>query len=285
MTVNKKFIFVAGMMKTGTSSMLAALNCYPEIFIMFEAYYNLGCRAWIEKMYRSAKPILNKKYETQENFYTAVRKFLETKGFAYKYFGDKVAIWDYEEQKKLFSDFKDDSFIIFMIRDIRTWLAKVIKRNSVKIFSKDNEIAEATHMFLECFLNSFKTDCVKIKMEDLANDTINWNDISDYIGCSINSHVDSWWTKLDNFDPGSPKATYWWKSRRVEVNCEQDIVVTLTNHKFWDFVLPIFDKYYNAEHNTFDLDSIDNDISSLDKLYDFKGLSCNDLYENIMVKN
>lgn len=47
--VNPKMLFVFGAPKTSTSTMVAMLNCHPEIMIFFEAYSSFGEKDNISK--------------------------------------------------------------------------------------------------------------------------------------------------------------------------------------------------------------------------------------------
>ena len=57
------------------------------------------------------------------------------------------------------------------------------------------------------------------------------------------------------------------------------------NHKFWDIVDPIFNKYYNNLDSSFSVEEIDEDINTLrSELDSFDELKLTDVYENFEIE-
>ena len=175
-------VFITGAFKTATSSMLAAMNMHPDFYMLFELYDTPKMRPRFLEFYPDAA-FINKNLNREE-LYVETEKFIAKKGYNYKYFGDKIATSDKTMNYQMLQELdKLGDYIIFMIRDLQYWTAKMVRMpKHIKYFSPTCNIAEMVFKYIAYFLNSYKISCIHIKTEELISNKLDWvNKISNYI--------------------------------------------------------------------------------------------------------
>jgi len=160
-----KKLFVLELIKTGTSSMVGLLNSHQNIFIMYEVNPRSTHISKYGKQLLNVLPEARVEFNNYLNFeesYNGIFKAIKRSKFSdeLKYFGDKLVLNEFLGFEKEFSD----SNIIFMIRDIKTWLCK---KQVIESYMTDIDIVSRSINYLKFLINTFKfTNSIKIKMED-----------------------------------------------------------------------------------------------------------------------
>jgi hypothetical protein len=65
----------------------------------------------------------------------------------------------------------------------------------------------------------------------------------------------------------------------------QDTKVEITNHEFWDSILPIFDFYYERINTSIENDVVSKDIKFLRRIRNTYSLSLSDAFKKVDTKN
>lgn len=279
---DQKKLFILGAYKTATCTLMGMLNCHPEILILCETQLNKG------EIWKYARDFLDKYpdarylFRFSENFdrlYSELGNYFRNKGYAYKYVGDKLPYLDINILREC-----EGNKIIYNIRDIRSWL---VKDSIVWLFLTGNDLVPAAIDYSVCFLESFLLpDVFHCRMEDLINEnSVIIAKLADFLSIDLNPHLDNWWNKIEIKDDDNPKSAQKWWLKHPSSNqkpAKIDTTVELKPHKFWDILLPIFDKYYLSNGNdNFTHEEITTDINTLKSLTMFSPLLPNSAYKRI----
>jgi len=281
--LNADLLFVIGQGKTGTSTVVGILNSHPDILLFYEAYlirHNpiLPRRIELQKTYPDLSPLLDSA-PTFRDTYLRAGGYFQERGHSYRYFGEKMlSKMLSEEQMRSAGQFR----VIFVVRDIRTWLCKNIV---VSAFIQSEDLATMAVRYVDDLLQTFAwPKCLRIRMEDLIlqNDRV-LADLSAFLGLELAQTASNWWDTIGHYPDGDPKrAIDWWShhdSSRLKPT-RQDTEVTLRDHPLWHALLPVFDKYYGNPATVFPPDEIVADRQRLRQV-----LPCSvtheDLYESV----
>ncbi len=274
----ENILFIVGAHKTATSTIVGMLNCHPDIFILYETELNQslinrhGSR--FLKQYPDAR-YLFRHSENLDSLYSQLQKFLEQKGYFYRYIGSKLPGLDPQ-----FLETLNEYSVIFNIRDIRTWLCK---NTIVKKYETEHDVVPAAIDYCSIFLQSFRLPRVfHHRMEDLIqNDQKVISEMGDFLQVDLQCHLKDWWEKIEIKDKKDPKASnQWWDthgSSKVRPE-KEDTQAEIASHPFWEELLPIFEKYYHSKEEPVSISSIEKDLSLLSQLTRFSPLPLNEAY-------
>jgi len=266
-------IFIIGAHKTATSTLVGMLNCHPEIFLLYET------ELYQPHISRHGKRFLTQYPDARFLFrgsmglyplYSQLKEFLRDKGYSYKYVGDKLPGLNGNFHTSL-NTFK----VIFSARDIRTWLGKdsVIRKYQMK-----EDVIPAAIDYSICFLKSFNLSHVfHVRMEDLiSQNEILLKKLGEFLSLDLNRHIQKWWQKIPITDKNNPKASDpWWETHVSSLRQPQknDTITQISEHPFWNEILPIFDKYYQNLEGDFTSSEIESDTATLLHLKKYSPLS------------
>ena len=273
--MNQSILFIASAGQTASSTLLGMLNCHPDIFLFYETdlYKSLPskyAKRFLET-YPDARYFMGY-YDDIGAPYKLAKDFLSRKGYEFKIVGDKIDGLDYNFDK--LKKYK----VIFIIRDIKTWLRK---EGVASMYTAQKDIIPTVADYLAYFLHSFLLpDVLRIRTEDIIQDNQGViNKISDFLGMELN--LGKWWEKIDK--QGYPKkAQRWWEghaSSLVEPK-KLDVKIEIKSHVFWDSILPIFNKYYQNLEKHFSEEEISQDLEELKKLGKMSPVSLASIYGN-----
>jgi len=294
-------LFVVGVPKTGTSTMVGILNCHPDIFIMHEwlidNFFGKNKRYLFEfcpKIKEDFGDIRRIESDNVFELYQSLYKYFYEQGFKYRYFGDKWVSVDTLAPKYTSwrLNYLRDSKVIFMVRDIREWLC----HNKIRkiYYNTENNIVSPALEYTKYFINSFKlNDKINIRLKDIIFDRQSvFVKLSEFLGIKdIDLICDRWWEKVhfpERDEKDYPKFVHkWWEAHgsALAVPKHTHVSVVLKDHYFWDDVLPIFDKYFNCT-NSFGKEEINTDIQHIRKLeskYKNCNVKLNECYRDINI--
>ena len=273
--MKQSILFIVGATKTAGSALLGMLNCHPDIFLFYETDLYKSAPSKYSRRFLETYPDARYLMRHQDDIgipYEQARNFLSGKGHEFKIVGDKIDGLDYNVDK--LKKYK----VIFIVRDIKTWLCKEAVVNS---YTNKKDTIPAAIDYTAHFLQSFLLpDALRISMEDIIRDNqVIINKVSNFLGLEIN--LEKWWEKIDK--QGYPKnAQRWWEGRAnalIEPK-ELDVTVEIKPHAFWDIILPIFDKYYKNLEKNFSQEEISRDVEELNKLNKLSPVSLASVYNN-----
>jgi hypothetical protein len=264
--VTPGLLFVSGDGKTGTSSMVGMLNSHPDIFVMYEAEPNqvggpLRRGAEFLERYPAARPLFTSTRDWTAP-YRGIAALLAELGHSYRYFGDKVLSDSMtEEQAKQMGA----APVIYLVRNLRTWLCKNIV---VDYYVREVGVAECAVKYVDNLLRSFLLPRVlRISMEEMIhhNHAVLVR-LGEFLQLPLLPQAKKWWNQVGEYEAGDPKgAVIWWKGHdssmlrpRVE-----DTHAELRPNRFWEKILPIFDRYYGDLRATHDPVQIQRDRQAL----------------------
>ncbi len=255
-------LFILGYPKTASSNLVGILNCHPDIFMLYET--NLRSSA----MSRYAQQLVDAWPETRGLVYAEqpIGKpyeklggmLREKYGRDYRYVGDKFA----GEPAADFTGLPGK--VMFSLRDIRTWLAK----SSVQsIYQIEMDIVPIAIDFTAFLMRThLMPHGMRVKMEDLlADDTSLFKKIDDFLDLDLSGHAARWWQDVGKYKSSDPKSLQNWAKGHPSSTTKpagEDTAAELADHPFWDEILPLFDKYYQAD-NCFSAADVEGDLKAL----------------------
>jgi hypothetical protein len=281
----ENILFIVGAHKTATSTLVGMLNCHPDLFILYETELNQsligrhGSR--FLKQYPDAR-YLFRHSDNLDSLYFQLQKFLEKKGYFYRYVGSKLPGLDPQ-----FLETLKEYSVIFNIRDIRTWLCK---NSVVKKYETEHDVVPAAIDYCSIFLKSFRLPRVfHYRMEDfIKNDQKVIAELGVFLQIDLQSHLKDWWKNIEIKDKNDPKASNkWWGmhgSAKVQPE-KEDTQAEIASHPFWNELLPIFEKYYHAKEEPISVSCIEEDLKLLSQLTRFSPLPLDKAFRSFQSEN
>ncbi len=281
-----QLLFVLGAPKSATTTLMGILNCHDDV-VIFHEILNIVSSRLDRKMH--AKRYSNLvKINKQFKEIVAGRKHIDKKLALfrnrvnsmreYKYIGFKFADIQWLKREQTYNKHK----IIYIVRDIRTWLGKShIAGKKHKVRKSMTWLKRSAIGYINSFLGSFLLeDCLIIRMEDLIKDNESViRKMADFLELDPEPMY-NWWDKIGKWQ--DPLKTYeeWWNKHVSSVvkPKEFDVEVDMAENEFWDGLLEVFDKYYNNTSGSFSKNEIKKDLDSLKEIKTTKFV---DLYNNI----
>lgn len=279
-------LFVLGPYKGGTTTLMGMLNCHNDIYLEGELFGHPKSMKRFKKDHPEAAAAC--RVSNRSEFYDDYIGYLRSKNKNhYRYVGEKIATLSFDD----FLEVKDNK-MIFICRDIRTWLAKPALPRIPQCKSKKwatQFAVEYTSMLIRSFGLS---KCYRIQMEELLanNDTVLKN-IGAFIGMPLYKDLDHWWERMGRYDdPEDPKGKMeWWNKQPSSLlgpsKNKRDVRVEVNeSHPLWKTVLPIFDKYYN---------NLGKKFTAAERKKDLRVLACiklvtskkSELYKSVDIQN
>ncbi len=257
-------VFVLGAIKTGTSSLVGAMNTHPDVFILYEANLfsaELSSRGR-EFLGRepSARPFFGPQTDVH---YEGLADHLRAKGYDYRVIGDKIPGLSLDllaacEQHR----------IVYAVRDLRTWL---VKRQVRELYATDENLVPAAVLYTTHFLRSRLAPFVlHLPMEDfVTNNASAVARIADFIECpGLRESAVDWWDSY-RYSEGDPKSYIdWWgphASSRTRP-AVLDTHVDITERGVLTEILGLFDAHYRALDQPADRAQIERDLGKLRQL-------------------
>ncbi len=285
-TTKTEKLFVIGAYKSGTTTLMGMLNCHDDIYLEGELFNHTKSMNRFKACFPEAVKAC--RMANRSEFYSDYIRYLnKVKGKNYKYVGEKIATLSFDD----FLDVKKNK-IIFICRDIRTWLAKPSLPRIPQCKSKKwatQFAVEYTSMLIRSFGLS---TCHRISLEKLlSNNDAVLQEIGDFIGMPLKSDLNHWWERMGKYkDPEDPKGKMeWWDKQPSSLlgpsKDKRDVRVEVNSkHDMWKVILPIFDKYYNNLSKDFSPDERKRDLQALAKIRLVTTRKA-DLYTSVDVQN
>jgi SAM-dependent methyltransferase len=264
-----ELLFVVGGFKSGTTTLMGMLNCHKDIYLEGELFGHKKSMNRFRQDYPEVVSICS--MSGRPRFYTDYIKYIEnSRGlYNYKYVGEKIATLSSKDLWEV-----KDSKVIFICRDIRTWLAKpALPRIPIcrgKVWPTQFAVE-----YTSLLINSFGLPrCFCLKMEDMLGDnTVALQQIGKFIDMPLETDISGWWRRMgkyNNTDDPKGKMEWWIKQPSSLVGpskTKRDLVVSINEqHPVWKAVLPIFDKYYNNMGEVFEDGERERDLEILSDL-------------------
>lgn len=286
--MERELLFIQGPEKTGTSTITGILNCHPEIFILFECYLGQPVITKYGSQLLNRYPEARRFFRSEVDYGLPVKEFFDflsekETNYSYKIVGTKVNSLDPE-----FTQRGRNQKIIFMKRDIKSWL---LKESVIKRYRTDIDIVVPAIEYLDYLVKSYSIpQSYHLWMEDMIekNDEI-LSDLSGYLGINLDVHAQNWWEKFGKHEKSDPKSVFRLNnvhhSSRIKPE-HLDTSYILIEHPFWDDVGKIFDKYYDkrSDNPKFKINQIDEDLQRIKDLKKYSPLLLNDCYSEALTK-
>lgn len=277
-------VFVSGYGKTGTSSMVGMLNTSPDCCIFYEAYLcregGIGPRGL---QLVQAFPVLERAQNAKSlsECYTLSAQELRRLGYSYSFIGDKILSPSLSE--KHLRELRTLP-LIYMIRDLRTWMCKNIV---VTDYNMEGGLSAKAAAYVQAYINTFYCqNCMRLSLETFLLDNVNcMNKAFSFLGLRTPEESRRWWRSVGSYPSGSPKAAVdWWAghdSSKLKPT-KLDTTSHLRNHKFWDEILPIFDGYYYYPDKYWPSSRLCTDLAAISEIASrYPNLTLEDLYEGV----
>lgn len=282
--VGGEALFVQGVQKTGTSTLVGMLNCHPDIFVLYET--NL-CQTAISrygnqllKRYPGARQFFRPTNQPAVRYRELAAWLAQQPGNRqYRYFGDKLIDLDPDLTQR-----GEAVRTLFMLRDIRSWL---VKQPVVRCYRSDLDVVPVTIAWLKYLIGSFRhRHCLRIWMEDLLNDNAGTLvRLSRWLGLDLTTACHGWWNRLGQHATGDPKSMLDWYS--VHPSSGQppgrlDTTVDVHDCPFWDEVLPLAERYRGLGDTCPSHQQISQDLATTETLQRYSPLPLEQCYRNVV---
>jgi len=280
-------LFIQGIQKTGTSTLVGMLNTHPEIFILYETRMDRTLVSKYGNQLLKGFPEARRFFRNTPDIgqpYMEFTRFLEQRipEFHYRYLGDKIISLDPHETHRAKS-YKT----IYSIRDLRTWLCK---EQIIRHYRNDIDLIPPAIDYLRYIIGTYRyPNCLRIRLEDMVerNDEV-LSTLSSFLDLDLSLYADRWWQKIGQYEKGDPKNLIRWFSGHASSKVKPtklDTVVETKSHPFWNDFLPLFDKYYKAENfREFNIHEMNADLAQSENLLKYSPLPLELCYKNITTK-
>lgn len=279
-----ELLFIQGPEKTATSTITGILNCHPEIFILFENYMGNPVISKYGNQLLDRYPEARPFFRTTEDYGEPVQEFFEylkekEPDYSYKTVGTKINSLD-----PGFTQKKMNHKVIFMMRDIRSWL---IKESIIKYYRTDLDVVIPAMEYLRYILKTtLYENSLRVRMEDLIqhnSETI--RKLSEFTNMDLHPHTDEWWKKIGRWDQKDPKSVFRLNhvhhSSRIKPK-DLDTNVKLSRHPFWEEVSEIFELYFHTDDTVhFSEVQVHKDLEKIEKLRRFAPLPYTECYSDV----
>lgn len=280
-------LFIQGVQKTGTSTLVGMLNTHPEIFILYETRMDRSLVSKYGNQLLEGFPEARRFFRNTSDIgqpYMEFTRFLERRipEFHYRYLGDKIISLNSQETHRVKS-----YRTIYAIRDVRTWLCK---EQIIRHYRNDIDLIPPAIDYLRYVIGIHRySNCLRIRLEDIVerNDQV-LSTLSQYLDLDISLHADHWWQKIGQYESKNPKNLIKWFSGHASSKVKPDrldTVVEIKSHPFWNDFLPLFDKYYKAEvFREFNINEVNADLAQAEDLLEYSPLPLDLCYKDITSK-
>lgn len=221
------------------------LNEHPLVFCLYEVDLYQDQVSKYGQMLLERYPQFRPLFTTNElpiRTYVKLEQGLRAQGFGYRAIGDKNPGLRFD----LMASAHEVERVVFCCRDIRTWLAKTAVATT---FCTAPDIVPTATAYTRFLINSYRLPIVhRLYVETMLKDPIGeQRALLDFIGVRPSRSIGTWWETVAKAPEGDPKAVLpWWRSHPSSLLAPvvSDTSVTLSDHPFWNELLPVFDKYF-----------------------------------------
>ncbi len=276
-------LFVHGLQKTMTSTMVGFLNSYPDVFVLYETGMGTLPVSKYGEALLKFDPDIRRLFHSHEDIgapYRQLGALLHAKRpeSKYKYVGDKFISFD-----PALSQPSSEHKTIYMIRDVRTWLCK---EQTVSYYRTDIDIVAPAVSLLKYLIKaSAYSNSIIVRMEDFLKDNANEvARIENFLGICSNSDQ-PWWQTIGKYPDDDPKSSQQWSWGHFSSTVKPgslDTKVTAKPHAFWDDYIPVFNRYFETSRaNPIDQDQVQTDLELANGLMKYSQLPLEDAFSNI----
>lgn len=283
-----KTAFVMGAQKTGTSSMVGLLNSSSEILCLYETF------VWKPAISRYGSRFLDASPEMRPLFGKGDAEILQSYvdlGRAIQASGDmpglKIVGDKFAGLNPISTELAESSKIIFMQRDIRTWLAK---SQIQSIYRTDLDVVGPALNFLARMIEARDArDGLIINMEDLVFSPEVTRDSAKNFLWGADLQLDLVKPKNQTQAQRKLKGSMRWEESHPSTGSRDKVLDTaseLAAIEFWDLYLPLFDKYY-VDPNKTDItpSERDRDLDTIRQLHEFSPIRLSTAFSRSTTKS
>jgi hypothetical protein len=251
-SIGMRPFLIVGAPKSGTSTAVAVANAHPDAFCAYDVDFSksmsaAGREAELCAYLPECAAAFERPAERLQESLAMVASALERRGFSYKALGVKVAALN----PLIFTGHRIPT--LFVVRDVRTWAAKT-RTIQQYLRSPDDNAAALIASYVGAFVMSFACSHVqRCRLEDLYLDANSMpNAVAKVLALDAEPMRD-WWTKTQWQTRPPKNYSSWFEGHASSFMPPvfSDTQTVLSDHPFWDTVLPIFDKYYMGFANDF----------------------------------
>lgn len=277
-------LFIQGPEKTATSTLTGILNCHPEIFILFETYLGQPMITKYGNQLLQRYPEARVFFRSEEDYGKPVLDFFKylksaEPGYSYKYAGTKINSLDPSTTQK-----KKNHKVFFTVRDVHSWL---VKKSVIERYRTDLDVVIPTVEYLRYIVNSAKYNhACHVWMENLIgknDETIDY--LSEYLELDLKPHTDRWWEQFGNRKKEDPKSMFLLSHIHHSSRTEPGVLDTeyeIKQHRFWDEVNMVFDKYFmKTNFESVSNSEISQDLDRIENLKRFAPLPFEQAYNRV----
>ncbi|MCB0630489.1 MAG: sulfotransferase [Saprospiraceae bacterium] len=280
-------LFVHGVQKTGTSTLVGMLNSHPQVFLLYETRMDKSVISKYGNQILAQLPEARKFFRNSLNIGEPYLNFASLLAehnpkAHYRYIGDKIISLDPQETQRTIPH-----KVIYVLRDVRTWLCK---EQIVRYYRTDLDVVPPAIDYLRYVIGSFQSpNALHIRLEDvILHNTDVFSQLSDFLGLDFSGYSDQYWKGVGQYEENDPKSYVRWFAGHPSSKVKPtglDTQVEPLSHPFWQEYLPLFDKYFEAKSTAaFSLSDMNDDLCKLDTLMNYSPLPLEQCYKNISTK-
>jgi len=265
---NRDLVFVLGAGKTATTALCGLLNRHPDVFIMCEVMlYRSNISRFGRKLLKADPALLSCFFRRVGadwlESYRQAHELLRAKGFAKRYFGDKLVGID----SNYAQDFQDTK-VIYSVRRLPEW---IVKTAALDWYPFGIDVVPFAVQYAKHFVESFLVPRIyHVRMEDfIEQNAAVVREIWQFLETDPPEQAEAWWEILGHYPGGDPKRKLnWWRGHTSSAvrPKSNDTKVEIRPNAFWSEILPIFDKYYDGTGRTFAREEIEADLETLQSM-------------------
>jgi len=246
--------------------MVGFLNSHPDIFVGYEMRIPTARPSKYAIKFLAKYPETRKFFHYDADYASAYRKladWLAARGFSYKFFGDKSPNLDPPGLAAIAAH-----PVLFMVRDIRSWLAK---DGVIQIYQSKHDVTPCAIAYTDILMRShLLPNVLHVGMSEFFSDLARVkHKIADWLGADLAGFRDDWWASVGNYALDDPKsALNWWKGHPSSTMAPavEDTRFELRSPCPLGPVFDLFDKY--VEGRRFGSREVNDDLAQLHCLRD-----------------
>jgi hypothetical protein len=246
------------------------LNCHPGILALYEVGLQKAIPSKYGRQLLEAFPrwrkLFGEKGSIIENYRQLARELSNSEYPDYKVIADKLPGISVKNLTRM-----GQAYILYMVRDIRTWVAKVAVKD---LYVCRYDIVPAVIDYTICLASSFlyipENRLMHVNFNEFISSESNVESgVCKFLSIPYSESMSKWWENVGRCtkDDKVKQALQWLAGHPSAMvkPYAQDTVVQIAEHKFWDAFLPIFDFYYTRLNKKIDAEKITCDIKALNE--------------------
>jgi len=228
--------FILGLPNTATSTLVGIVNSHPEILVCYETWSLPPRLTNYSSKLCAAFPEVRRMFSGSLNLpdsYAAMGGVLAAQGHSYRYIGDKVVSFTFDEMTSL-----AETRAVYITRPLTEWL---IKREVRRAYGTDLDAVTPALHYLRClaFANT-RPRWLRVSMQNLMSNPRGFiSKLAAALDLLPGDFDHSWWNSLQNYKDPVKNSMKWADAHPSSLMPPQhipDIKYRLTSHPFWSDV-------------------------------------------------